>query len=161
MKKILPYLLSLLLGGVFGFMLFKDSNFEIKEVFANTLEATAFQLGVFNNEESALLLKNNYKDSIIIRDDDVYRVYYSILSNDIVITKMEKYLINQKINYYLKNITITDKNLIKAINDFEKAMIEGSDDVLVSINGLIMSSYKGDSTWKYLTYLIVKNQEKD
>ncbi|MDD2409887.1 MAG: hypothetical protein PHD03_04145 [Bacilli bacterium] len=145
MKKVFPYLLSLFLGGIFGFMLFKDNYFNIKEVFANTLEATAFQLGVFNNEESALLMKNNYKDSIIIKDDDVYRVYFSILSNNIVIAKMEKYLINQKINYYLKNITITDKNLITALNEYEKVMIEGTNDILVSINGLIMSSYKGDT----------------
>ncbi|MDD4706456.1 MAG: hypothetical protein PHS24_04535 [Bacilli bacterium] len=146
MKKILPYLLSLFLGTIFGFMLFKNNDFDIKEVFAGTLEATAFQLGVFNNEESALLMKNNYQDSVIIKDDDVYRVYFSILSNGIVINKMEKYLINQKINYYLKNITITDQKLITAIKEYEKAMIEGSDNVLVSINGLIMSSYKGDST---------------
>lgn len=146
MKKILPYLISLFVGGIFGFMLFKDANFDIKEVFANTIEATAFQLGVFNNEESAQLLKDKYQSSIIIKDDDVYRVYYSILTNDKVITKMERYLINNNINYYLKKITITDDNLIKAISEYEKAMIEGSIDVLISINGLIMSSYKGEAT---------------
>lgn len=146
MKKILPYLVSLLLGGVFGFMLFKDANFDIKEVFANTIEATAFQLGVFNNEESAVLLKDKYQDSIIIKDDDVYRVYYSVLTNEKVISKMESYLTNKNINYYLKNITVIDENLIKAISEYEKAMIEGSNDVLVSINGLIMSCYKGANT---------------
>ncbi len=145
MKRILPYLFSILLGGVFGFILFEKANFDLKKVFANNIDATAFQLGVFNNEESALVMQKKFKDSIIFLDDDVFRVYYSILSNDIVITKMEKYLMNQKINYYLKDITITDKNLIKALNEYEGAMIEGSNDVLVSVNGLIMSSYKGDS----------------
>ena len=127
-------------------MLFKDADFDIKEVFANTIEATAFQLGVFNNEESAISLKDKYQDSIIIKDDDVYRVYYSILTNDKVITKMERYLINKNISYFLKTITVTNDDLIKAINEYEKAMIDGSNDVLVSINGLIMSSFKGEAT---------------
>lgn len=143
MKKFIPYLLSLILGAFFGYLLFQDADFNIKDVFANTLTAKAFQLGVFNNLEGAEDLKKNYEGSIVMQDEDVYRVYYSILTNDKVIDKMEKYLTNQNISYYIKIITINDESLIKAISDYESTMEKGTDSVLTSINNLIMSSYRG------------------
>jgi len=143
MKKLFPYLCALGLGIAFSFLLFKGEDFSLKEVFSENITATAFQLGVFNNEISALQLKNKYEGAIMMKEDDVYRVYYSILTNPAVITKMEKYLSEQKINYYLKTITVKDSNLIKALNEYEKTMIEGSDSVLTSVNKLITSSYGG------------------
>lgn len=143
MKRVLPYLCSLVLGVFFGFLLFQDTNLNIKDVFAETLSATGFQLGVFNNEQSAVDLRNKYDGAIIMQDEDVFRVYYSILTNPRVVVKMEKYLDDQSINYYLKTITVKDAELIKAINEYEKTMVEGSENVLVSVNKLITSSYKG------------------
>lgn len=140
----IPYLLSLLTGALFGFLIFKDTNFNIKNVFANTVNATAFQLGVFNNLNSAEELKKNYESAIIVKDEDVYRVYYSILTDNKVISKMEKYLTEQDINYYVKNITITDLNFIEALSEYENTMLKGSDTVLTSVNSLIMSNYKGE-----------------
>ncbi len=144
MKKIMPYLLSLMIGSLFGFLIFRDTNFNIKDVFASTINATAFQLGVFNNVKSAEELKNKYDSAVIVKDEDVYRVYYSILSDDKVISKMETYLTEQNVNYYIKNITITDSNLIEALSEYENTMLKGSDTVLTSINSLIMSNYKGE-----------------
>lgn len=143
MKRIIPYLLSLILGVSFGYLLFQDADFDLKEVFANTINAKAFQIGVFNNEDGAKKLKEKYEDSIIVTDEDVYRVYYSILTNDKVISKMEKYLTTQNINYYMRNITINDEALIKALIEYEEAMLNGSEKVLISLNNLIMSSYQG------------------
>ena len=143
MKKLIPYVCSLALGLIFGFLLFQDAKFNIKEVFADNLRVTAFQLGVFNNEKSALDLKKKYDGAIVMQDEDVYRVYYSILTNDKVIAKMEEYLTNKKISYYLKSFVVKDASLIKAINEYEGTMAEGSETVLVSVNKLITSSYGG------------------
>ena len=143
MKKFLPYLLSLVTGLIFGFLLFQDGDFEIREVFADNMKVTAFQLGVFNNKDSALELMGKHDGSLVMQDEDVYRVYFSLLTNETVIAKMEKYLTNKKINYYLKDITLRDSDLIKAINEYESTMIEGSDSVLISVNKLITSSYQG------------------
>ena len=144
MKKLLPYICALATGFVFGFLLFQDKNeFDIRTVFADSLKATAFQLGVFTTRDAAESLKSKHEGAIVMKDQDVYRVYYSILTNEKVIAKMEKYLSANKVNYYLRDITVKDSNLIKAINEYEKTMAEGSDTVLVSVNKLITSSYKG------------------
>ena len=145
MKRFLPYIIALATGIVFGFLLFQEANFNLREVFSDSMTVTAFQLGVFNNEQSAIELKNRHEGAIVMREEDVYRVYFSLLTNDRVITRMESHLQAQGINYFLRQITIRDSDLIRAINNYERTMIEGSEAVLVSVNKLITSSFSGDA----------------
>ncbi len=144
MKKITPYILSLLLGMFFAYMLFNKESFNLDSVFKTIPNAKAFQLGVFNNYETALNMKDKYKNAIIVKDDDVYRVYFSILTNDKVISKMEKYLIDEGINYYIKTISIEDEEFAKTIKEYEDNMLDASTTVFSSINDLIMSKFNGE-----------------
>lgn len=148
MKKIMPYIISLVLGTIFGYLVFDKTDFDIKEVFGDYEEVTGFQLGVFNDLKVAEEFKNKYTPSVIIKDDDVYRVYYSILKSDEPITKMEDYLSNKEISFYKKIITINDADLISAIHTYENGITKGNDKVIENINNLIMSSYKESVLWK-------------
>ena len=143
MKKFMPYILSLVLGIVFGILIFKNGEDTILSVFNSELKVTAFQLGVFNDIELAKTYQKKYPSSIIMIDDDVYRVYYSVLTDENVITKMENYLNDKKISFYKKYIKITDTSLIEALKSYEKNMIDASDITFSSINSLIMESYGG------------------
>ena len=82
-----------------------------------------------------------YPNAIIVADDDVYRVFYSILTDNTVIEKMRNYLNTQKISYFEKDITVSDKGLITALNDYESVMKEASTKTFKSINDLILESY--------------------
>lgn len=148
MKKIMPYIISLVLGTIFGYLVFDKTDFDIKEVFGDYEEVTGFQLGVFNDLKVAEEFKNKYTPSVIIKDDDVYRVYYSILKSDEPITKMEDYLSNKEISFYKKTITINDADLISAIHTYENGITKGNDKVIENINNLIMASYKESVLWK-------------
>ena len=141
-KRIMPYVISLLLGTVFGYLVFDKTDFDIKEVFGDYEEVTGFQLGVFNDITVAEEFKRKYTPSVIIRDDDVYRVYYSILKEDEPISKMEDYLSSKEISFYKKKIIISDAELISSIHTYEGGISKGSDKVIENINNLIMSSYK-------------------
>lgn len=142
MKKMKPYLLSLIIGSIFGMLVFKSGTGS-KLVFGSSIDATGFQLGVFNSLDLAQSYKNKYPSSIILSDGDVYRVYYSILTNDSVIKSMEKFLNEEKIAFYKKNIIISDSGLIDGINTYEESMIDVSSKALESINKLMMDSYGG------------------
>lgn len=144
MKKFLPYILSLLIGTVFGFILFQNNESDIKRVFKEEIKATAFQLGVFNSVDLAKEYQQKYPTSIIMNDDDVYRVYISILTNSKTISKMEEYLNNNKIAFYKKDITVNDSSLIKALNTYEKSMLDAKESTFTSLNKLIMESYGGN-----------------
>lgn len=143
-KKLIPYLLSILLGTVFGLFMFKQANFNFSDVIKTSITATGFQLGVYNDLSGAKELKEKYPNALILKDDDVYRVYYSILTNKEAINKMTDYLDKEKVAFYSKTITISDESLISSLNNYEKVIKDGNDDVLVSINKLIMASYKGE-----------------
>ena len=47
----------------------------------------------------------------------------------------------QKISYFEKDITVSDKGLITALNDYESVMKEASTKTFKSINDLILESY--------------------
>lgn len=142
MKKVMPYIISLILGTVFGYLVFEKTDFNIKEVFGEYEEVTGFQLGVFNDIGVAKEFKNKYTPSVILQDDDVYRVYYSILKSDDVVAKMEDYLSLKEISFYKKKIIVHDADLISAINTYENGILKGSDKVIENINNLIMSNCK-------------------
>ena len=137
MKKIIPYILAVILGYLISNLIFDYQN----------IKMTGFQLGVYNNVTLAKEYSKIYPSSIIIKDDDVYRLYYSILSNNETISKMEDYLNKNNIAFYKKEILVKDNGLIKALNKYEKSMIEVSDDAFKAINEVIMESYGGE-VWK-------------
>ena len=142
MKKFIPYLFSLIVGAVFGFLLFNSKEVSL-DVFKEEINAIGFQIGVFNDLDLAKEYVKKYDTSIIMQDDDVYRVYISILTNDKTIKKMEEYLNNQKISFYKKEIIVNDKGLINGLSNYEKTMLEGNDTTFMSINKLIMDSFGG------------------
>lgn len=141
MKKFIPYILSLVVGTIFGFILFQNNSDKITSAFNERINATAFQLGVFNSIDLAKEYQNKFPSSIIMTDDDVYRVYISILTNSATISKMEEYLNKEKIAFYKKDITISDVALIKALNNYEKNMLSVSETTFISLNNLILESY--------------------
>lgn len=134
MKKIIPYILALILGYLIANLVFDYQN----------IKMTGFQLGVFNDITLAKEYNKKYPSSIIIKDDDVYRLYYSVLSNNDTISKMEEYLNKNHIAFYKKELIVKDNGLIKALNKYEKSMINVSDDAFKAINEVIMESYGGD-----------------
>ena len=142
MRKLLPYIFSLIVGSVFGFLIFNSREVNLN-VFKEEIKATGFQLGVFNSNELAKEYVQKFPSSIIINEGDVYRVYISVLTNAKTIDKMEKYLLDEKISFYKKDITINDKGLIKALQTYENTMLEGNNTTFWSINKLIMESYGG------------------
>ncbi len=141
MKKFIPYILSLVVGTIFGFVIFQNNSDKITRVFSEEINATAFQLGVFNSLDLAKEYQKKYPSSIIMTDDDVYRVHISILTNSNTISKMEEYLNKKEIAFYKKEIVINDSSLINALNNYEKNMLSGNDTTFISLNNLILESY--------------------
>ena len=135
MKKILIIILvSTFIGSVFAFVLFKKSNENIESVMKTSQTYTAFQLGVYQSHKNAINKKRDYVDSIIVKDDNYYRVYFSILKNKSTILKMEEYLKNNNVNFYKKEIVIDNDEFIDISKNYEK--------VFLSTNKRILKEYK-------------------
>ena len=100
-KKFIPYLLAIFLGIVFGYYIF-DGEIHLSNIL-NKSDYKGFQIGVYTDYDKALTIKEKYAGSILIKDEELYRVYYAILHNDKNIQLMERYLNDNKINYYIKD----------------------------------------------------------
>ena len=139
-KKFIPYLLAIFLGIVFGYYIF-DGEIHLSNIL-NKSDYKGFQIGVYTDYDKALAIKEKYAGSILIKDEELFRVYYAILHNDKNIQLMERYLNDNKINYYIKDLEINDMEVINEISSIESLMAEANDSLFIELNKKILLSYE-------------------
>lgn len=137
MKKIIKPFMVLIIGIFFGYYLCDNNIFS---VFKTTYKA--FQVGVYTSLEAANTYRLKYNNSIVIKDNELYRVYVSILKNEDNISSMSNYLNKEGIDYYLKDLNITDKTLKKELNEYENIMDSNNEVVFLEVNKMIIEKYK-------------------
>ena len=134
MKKITKLLFIFIIGIIVGYYL--CSSNEIK-IFDTTYKA--FQVGVYTSLDAANTYKTKYKDAIVIKDNELYRVYVSILKDKDNIDSMSNYLNKNNIDFYLKDITINNNNLKHKIKEYESVMNNENEIVFLELNKMIIS----------------------
>lgn len=137
MKKILKILFVLILGINTGYYF---SNNKIFNVFDQSYKA--FQVGVYTDISIANAYKSKYDNAIVVKDNELYRVYVAILKDDKNIKDMCSYLNRNNVEYYIRNVEIKDKNLKSKIKEYESIMNSDSQIVFIEVNKMIMESYE-------------------
>ena len=107
-KTILTIVLAILIGFTFGFFFLKKFTPKtITEVSNIKSQVYAFQIGVYKNKDNAT--KNaNTNNSIVVEDNNLYRVYIALLKDQTLIDNLKKYYDSIGLNYYLKAINVSD-----------------------------------------------------
>lgn len=137
MKKFLKIIIVFIIGIICGYYI---RNINPKKIFDTSYKA--FQVGVYTTEELANTYKSKYKNAIVIKDNELYRVYVAILRKENNIENMSNYLNKNNIDYYIKEINISDKNLKNTIDEYENIMNNNSEIVFLEINKMIMERYE-------------------
>lgn len=137
MKKVLKIIIVFIIGIICGYYI---CNINPKKIFDTSYKA--FQVGVYTTEELANTYKSKYKNAIVIKDNELYRVYVAILKKENNIENMANYLNKNNIDYYIKEINISDKNLKNTIDEYESIMNNNSEIVFLEINKMIMERYE-------------------
>lgn len=142
MKKfLLSLFLAVLLGGIFGFIIYKRfNNNELSVSSILSKQVYAFQIGVFDEIDNAKKLKNKY-GGIIIPDNTKYRVYIALCSSSNVLTILKNYYDDLDISYYIKQIEVDDETL-ELINNAEELLIATTKDNYDSIMENILKEYE-------------------
>ena len=138
MKKIIKSLIVFLVGILSGYYI--NDTYKMKDIFTNKYKA--FQIGVYTDYNTANMYSKKYKDSIIIEDNELYRVFIAVLKEQNNIDNMSKYLNSNNINYYLKDIEINNKKIVNDIKEYESIMNNNNEIVFLEINKMIMEKYK-------------------
>ena len=143
LKKSIPYVLAIVLGIIFGYYMF-DGEIYLSNILKKS-DYVGFQVGVYTDKSVAEKIKEKYEGSVLIKDEELYRVYYAILHDSNNIEMMERHLQNESINYYLKDLEILDMNLIAEISNLESLMVEANNPLFLELNKKILISYEGYS----------------
>lgn len=117
-KTILTIVFAILIGFTFGFFFLKKFTPKtITEVSNIKSQVYAFQIGVYKNKDNAT--KNaTINNSIVVEDNNLYRVYIALLKDQTLIDNLKKYYDSIGLNYYLKAINVSD-NTENIINNYE------------------------------------------
>lgn len=100
----------------------------------------AFQLGSYENE--TLANKNKKKNTIIVKEDNMYCIYAAILSDKDNIERMIEYLNKTNTYYYIKDIS-SSSSFYQELYKYEMMMKETSSDVaFMELNKKILELYR-------------------
>jgi len=138
MKKLFKPLLIFVFGIISGYYICYTNS--IKNIFSTKYKA--FQVGVYTNLEAAKTYSSKYTNSIVIKENELYRVYIAILKDSNNIENMKKYLNKKGIEYYLKDIELIDQNIKNTINQYENIMDINNEVIFLELNKKIMEEYK-------------------
>ena len=80
-------------------------------------------------------------NGIVVDEDGIYRVYVSILSDKVAVDKMKKYYDGIGLNYYLREIEVSE-SFLDSIDVHEKLLLDSNSDVYNVINLDVLSIYE-------------------
>ena len=134
-KMLIMILLAIGIGGGIAYFLFTRQYVDDEVV-----RVHAFQVGVFSNYDNALRVADR-NNGIVVKDNDLYRVYVSILSSDDAVLKMMKYYDSIGLKYYLRDINVS-KEFLSSIKSSEELLMGSSCDTYKVINLSVLSKYE-------------------
>jgi|GEM_PF-1988130 len=143
-KKLIPIVSGLLVGILLGVFFLSDIDSNVSSVFKTSINATAFQIGVYTDSEKVMAVSKNYSSGVVVKEDEIYRVYIALLTDPELVISMKQYFDTQGIDVYLKQITITNSSFITNLENYEKVLKETENKELYdSVNNQILKEYVG------------------
>ena len=138
MKKIIIIIfIAILCGGIFSYTIYKKMD---TKPITEYKTVSAFQIGVYKKYENAKKISDR-NNGIIIEENDTYRVYTSILSDNESINKMKAYYDSIGLIYYIKEINVTN-TFINNLKNYEILINKSNSDTYTTINKDILKIYK-------------------
>ena len=143
-KIILPTILSLLIGGYLGYLIFNQYKQYNITTFNEADEPIYFlQQGVYSNEESIQSNTKEISDYIYFKEDDKYKVYVGITTNKENAEKISNIFKDKNIDIYIKEMGISDKAFVEKLKQYDE-LIKATEDqnVILGIVKQILSEYE-------------------
>lgn len=127
-------LFAILVGvGISYFFFFKEEKKEYEYI-------SAFQVGVFTSYENAKdCAERNH--GIVVNDNDMYRVYVSLVTDDDLKRKLSSYFNKKGIKYYIKKIQV-DKKIKSHIQNEEKKYYSSNIETYVDMSYQVLLKYQ-------------------
>ena len=132
---------AIIIGGIFAYFFYKDISKEVIALTNKNYEVSLFQVGVFKNQDNALNYQNNFDCLIIYEDGDYYRVLVGIAYHEENKVKLESFLTNKGVDYYIKKVKMNEK-FIKSLENYETVMLKtDKEEVINNINKAMLELF--------------------
>lgn len=132
---------AIIIGGVFAYFFYKDISKEVIALTNKNYEVNLFQVGVFKSQDNALNYQDNFASSIIYEDGDYYRVLVGIAYHEENKVKLEAFLTNKGVDYYIKKVKMNEE-FIKSLENYETVMLKtDKEEVINNINKAMLELF--------------------
>lgn len=136
-KKIILVVFSIVAGILFTSFILNKENTYAKEEYM----IFAFQAGAFEKCDNAEKFSKELPSKMIVKDDNLYKVYVALYSDIDIVNKMIVYFEDNDINIYLRSINV-DKNFYEKILNYEQIIANTKEEnVYKKINQSILDLY--------------------
>jgi len=136
-KSIILMIISIIFGTSFTFFILNKDIVGAKEEYL----VYAFQVGAYENIDNAKSHSNKLPSSIILHENNLYKVYTAMYKDIDIINEMVVYFEDNYINIYLKNISV-DKEFYNMLDNYEKLIKKSNNkEIYNKINQSILNSY--------------------
>ena len=141
MKSMITIFLGVVTSVMIGILFIDESSSKtITPVTGSYGSLVAFQLGAYNDYDSALK-EAEKQSSIVVKDDEHYLVYSSLLSNTANIERMMNYLDDKNVYYYVKTIDANEE-FTNELFKYEEMMKSSTSDIaFLRLNSKILELY--------------------
>ena len=137
MKRSFILTILVILGGIlFTFLFLNKESIYAKEEYI----AYALQVGAYSSLENAENFCKTIDSAIIIKENDLYKIYLAIYKDLDLVNKMVNYYENKQINIYLKMLHVS-KNFYQELDTYEKLMNSSEESIYSKINQSILDLY--------------------
>ncbi len=144
MKKFfITVILAILIGVVFGKLMFDQYDHKLKEVFKETEKVYFLQQGVYSNLENVTKNITKISHYVVEKDDLYYRVYVGITKNEKNINKIREILIGDGNDIYVRELNLNQTPFLDVLNQYDLLLekVTKKEEIL-QIQKQVLNQYK-------------------
>lgn len=144
MKKFfITVILAILIGVVFGKLMFDQYDHKLKEVFKETEKVYFLQQGVYSNLENVTKNITKVSHYVVEKDDLYYRVYVGITKNEKNINKIREILIGDGNDIYVRELNLNQTPFLDVLNQYDLLLekVTKKEEIL-QIQKQVLNQYK-------------------
>ena len=142
-KFLIPILGSIILGIIIGRIFFNEYDKNTLSVFKEMQNIYFVQLGVYNNLEILKEKVKDYKDYLILLEEDGYHIYVGISKDKKVAERIAGYFKNSGKDTYIKEKKVDNTRFLNILSEYDKiTTIVTSEKDLMDIERIVLSNYE-------------------
>ncbi len=136
-RNIIMIILSISAGIIITFFVLNKENIYAKEKYV----VYALEVGSYSNISEANEKVKTLNMGIVLKDNDLYKVYVALYKDLDIVNKMVSIMENKNLDIYISTINVS-KKFYEILDNYEKLVMNTNDEnVLNKINASILKLY--------------------